>query len=55
MTRKDYIIVAKVLARHHKLLGSGFMAFLIDLCLAFKHDNPNFDESKFTKAATGQK
>ncbi len=48
MTKKDYIIVAKVLAKAFATSTIDGTQGLIDLlCPAFKNDNPNFDAKRF--------
>jgi|TARA_B100001939_G_C16868282_1_gene585157 hypothetical protein len=47
MSRKDYVLIAKVLADHSANLPDGLVS---DLCELFYEDNPNFDSGKFFQA-----
>ncbi len=53
MTRKDYVLIANVLA---PLVTAGGMEgevagmIAVDFCTTLKRDNPNFDGAKFLKA-----
>ena len=47
MTRKDYVLIAEVLADHSANLPDGLV---FDLCELFYEDNPNFDSGKFFQA-----
>jgi len=46
MTKKDYKLIANVLAKHTEEMVSKF-AVVRDLAMALRKDNPNFDASKF--------
>ena len=45
MTRKDYLILAKVLAKSDKVIQKE--ALISSLCWELELDNPNFDSVKF--------
>jgi hypothetical protein len=47
MTRKDYVLIAEVLADHSANLPDGLVS---DLCELFYEDNPNFNSGKFNAA-----
>jgi hypothetical protein len=55
MTKKDYILLARVFKMNYEILqqqGHKMMLWLIvkDLCKELQHDNPRFDQDKFIKA-----
>ena len=59
MTKKDYILLARVLKQARQALEGRLMAdetiavIAYDLCYALKQDNPRFDKERFLEAALG--
>lgn len=45
MTKKDYIAIAKAMR-----LARTVKEVVDELCVVFKHDNPNFDPQRFKEA-----
>ena len=54
MTKKDYILIARVFARFHFTNTTGepdkVKWIINELVKILKNDNPNFDSQKFLKA-----
>ena len=55
MTRKDYVKIAKAISESRSTdLGDENVLnedrLIEELCTIFKEDNPNFDNTRFTKA-----
>jgi len=54
MTRKDYQMIAATIANStlfaHSIAETALREVVLNLCKAFRADNPRFDDIKFTKA-----
>lgn len=59
MTKKDYILIARVLAESNWPFDDNRAEFLReivdDLCRVFQSDNPNFNFFKFAEAVFGKR
>jgi len=59
MTRKDYVQVAGILAKHAKTVHVGdedkFASMVSDFADMFAGDNSNFDRAKFVEASRGNR
>ena len=56
MTRKDYILIVRILNRHAThLTQEAFMALVNTFCDELKRDNPRFEKEKFMNALLHEK
>lgn len=61
MTKKTYIVVAKVLQNSYKMAGDSPSSYKIVEYIAgqlvdmFAQDNPRFDRERFSRACRGEK
>lgn len=53
MTKKDYELIARLISENSDYMFIDKHDFLNALVIAFKNDNPLFNEVKFRKAITG--